>query len=123
MRRVQPAIQPILVTPDVDRLRRFYAGLFGGTEVLRHPAEGDVFYLGLTVGDSELGLVVNDKAAPDVPQRILLSIEVPDVDETLARIEPAGGTVLGPPNDMPWGQRVAHVHDPDGNQLNLTRTT
>jgi hypothetical protein len=23
---------------------------------------------------------------------------------------------------MPWGQRVAHVQDPDGNALNLTTT-
>jgi len=29
-------------------------------------------------------------------------------------------TVLGPPNDMPWGQRVAHILDPDGNTVNLT---
>jgi predicted enzyme related to lactoylglutathione lyase len=29
--------------------------------------------------------------------------------------------VLGPPNDMPWGQRVAHVHDPDGNMVNLVQ--
>ncbi len=31
-----------------------------------------------------------------------------------------GGRVLGPPNEMPWGQRVAHVLDPDGNTVNLT---
>ena len=36
-------------------------------------------------------------------------------------MEPAGGLVLGPPNDMPWGQRVAHIHDPDGNTINLTQ--
>jgi len=23
-------------------------------------------------------------------------------------------------NDMPWGQRVAHIQDPDGNTVNLT---
>ena len=124
MRRVQPAIQPILVTPDVDRLRRFYAGLFGGTEVLRHPAEGKVFYVGLQIGDSRLGVVDAADAPPaGTPQRMALSFEVEDVDALLDRVTELGGTVDGPPNDMPWGQRVAHVHDPDGNQLNLTRTT
>ena len=24
-------------------------------------------------------------------------------------------------NDMPWGQRVAHIKDPDGNVVNLTQ--
>ena len=85
------------------------------------PQEGDLFYLGLTVGDSELGLVVNDKSTPSGTQRLPLSIEVADVDDALARVEPAGGTVLGPPNDMPWGQRVAHCTDPDGNKINLTK--
>jgi predicted enzyme related to lactoylglutathione lyase len=45
---------------------------------------------------------------------------VPDVDAVLDQVEPAGGAVLGPPNDMPWGQRVAHILDPDGNAVNLT---
>jgi predicted enzyme related to lactoylglutathione lyase len=112
-------IQTIITTTDLDRLLHFYQQVFGATEVLRVPEEGDLFYLFLTVGDSELGLVVNDKAASG-EQRIVLSVEVPDVDDALARIEPAGGTVLGPPNDMPWGQRVAHCTDPDGNKVNLT---
>jgi uncharacterized glyoxalase superfamily protein PhnB len=29
--------------------------------------------------------------------------------------------VQGPPNDMAWGQRVAHVQDPDGTTVNLTQ--
>ena len=124
MATVQPAIQPIVVTRDVDRLQRFYAGLFGGTEVMRYPAEGKVFFVGLRVGDSVLGVVDEADAAPaDTPQRIALSFEVDDVDALLGRVGELGGTVDGPPNDMPWGQRVAHVHDPDGNQVNLTHTT
>ena len=114
-------IQTIITTTELDRLLRFYQQAFGATEVLRVPEEGDLFYLLLTVDDSELGLVVVDEATPGERQRILLSIAVPDVDDALARIEPAGGTVLGPPNDMPWGQRVAHCTDPDGNKINLTK--
>jgi len=114
-------IQTIITSADLDRLLRFYQQVFGATVVRRVPEEGDVFYLFLTVGDSELGLVVDDKATPGETQRIALSVEVPDVDDALARIAPAGGTVLGPPNDMPWGQRVAHCSDPDGNMVNLTK--
>ncbi|GAB2577023.1 hypothetical protein Aab01nite_12190 [Paractinoplanes abujensis] len=40
----------------------------------------------------------------------------------LPRVEASGGRVLGPTGDMPWGQWVAHVHDPDGNLVNLTAT-
>ncbi|WP_436693071.1 VOC family protein [Geodermatophilus sp. CPCC 205506] len=40
-----------------------------------------------------------------------------------ARVPELGGTASGPANDMPWGQRVAHVRDPDGNAVNLTSTS
>lgn len=119
-----PSIQPILVTRDIERLRRFYAGLFGGTEVFRTPEEGKLFYLGLRIGDSELGLVDEaDAPGADVPQRMALSFAVDDVDALLDKVTDLGGTVDGPPNDMPWGRRVAHVHDPDGNLVNLTHPT
>jgi predicted enzyme related to lactoylglutathione lyase len=54
---------------------------------------------------------------------MLLSAEVADVDACLLQVEGFGGRVLGPPNDMPWGERVAHVEDPDGNTVNLTQKT
>ena len=114
-------IQPIINTTALDRLLPFYQDVLGGKEFQRVPEEGDTFFLGLKLGDSELGLVVDENATPGEPQRILLSIEVPDVDALLPRVEAAGGQVLGPPTDMPWGQRVAHVTDPDGNMVNLTK--
>ena len=52
----------------------------------------------------------------------MLSIEVPRVDDALLKVESLGGRVQGPANDMPWGQRVAHVADPDGNVVNLTES-
>ncbi len=73
------------------------------------------------LGDSELGLVAEAAADLSAPQRILLSVDVDDVNSLLDRVEAAGGHVLGPSTDMPWGQRVAHLHDPDGNMVNLTQ--
>ena len=114
-------VTPILVTRDVERLRTFYATLFGAAEVLRFPEGGPVFYLGLRVGDSDLGISANDAVEVGEPVRVLLSVDVPDVDALLPRVAALGGSAPGPSNDMPWGQRVAHVTDPDGNALNLTQ--
>ncbi|MEU7305942.1 VOC family protein [Streptomyces sp. NPDC007206] len=114
-------IQSVILTADHDVLLGFYTKLFGAEEIFRVPEEGPVFYLGLRIGDSDLGLVAKanpgDRGAP----RILLSIGVDDVDETLGRVTALGGSVLDGPNDMPWGQRVAHIQDPDGNPVNLTQ--
>ncbi|TFV51607.1 VOC family protein [Blastococcus sp. TF02A_35] len=114
-------VQPIIVTPDLERLRAFYVGVLDATEVERFPEDGAVFYLGLRVGDSGLGLTADTTVAAGGPGRVLLSIEVPDVDALLPRVEALGGRSSGPANDMPWGQRVAHVSDPDGNAINLTQ--
>lgn len=115
-------VQPVLVTPDTQRLLAFYAGLLGAVETRRFPEDGPVFYLGLALGNSELGLVADADAQVGTPSRVFLSVEVDDVDELLGRVEAAGGRVRGPADDMPWGQRVAHVEDPDGNLVNLTHT-
>ncbi|MBB4981796.1 MULTISPECIES: VOC family protein [Streptomyces] len=114
-------IQPVIVTAHHDVLRDFYTKLFGAQEVSRVPEEGPVFYLGLRIGDTDLGLVARDDAGDGAAPRILLSIGVDDVDETLGRVTALGGSVGGGPTDMPWGQRVAHIKDPDGNPLNLTQ--
>ncbi|MGA4843376.1 VOC family protein [Streptomyces sp. G45] len=114
-------IQPMLITPDVIRLQAFYAQMFGAEQIARVPEEGPVFFVGLRVNDSELGLVADEKAPLDAPQRSLLSFRVDDVDSLLQRVRDLGGHVRGPANDMPWGERVAHVEDPDGNAVNLVQ--
>jgi predicted enzyme related to lactoylglutathione lyase len=114
-------IRPIIVTNDLDRLHAFYAGLLGADEIFRYPDEGPLFYVGLRLGDSELGLTADAGVRPGDPGRMLLSIEVPDVDAVLPKVTDLGGQAKGPANDMPWGQRVAHISDPDGNVVNLTQ--
>ena len=114
-------IQPVIVTADQDVLLCFYTNLFGAEEIFRIPAEGPAFYLGLRIGDTDLGLVAKADPGTGAAPRILLSIGVDDVDETLLRVTALGGSVRSGPSDMPWGQRVAHIQDPDGNPVNLTQ--
>jgi predicted enzyme related to lactoylglutathione lyase len=119
---VPATIRPVIVTADLDQLLAFYVGLLGAEENFRFPEEGPVFYVGLALGDSELGISSDPSVVPGSPGRMLLSIEVPDVDAMLPTVESLGGHGQGPANDMPWGQRVAHIADPDGNVVNLTQT-
>jgi predicted enzyme related to lactoylglutathione lyase len=113
-------VEPTIVTAHLERMLEFYSGLLGANERRRVPEEGPVFYVGLRIGNSDIGLV-SDAAAADAPAgKVLLSIEVADVDTLLPRVQGLGGAISGGPNDMPWGQRVAHIKDPDGNAINLT---
>jgi predicted enzyme related to lactoylglutathione lyase len=115
------SIQPIASTPDLHRLRAFYEAVLGAKQTLRVPEEGPEFYVELRIGSTALGLAQQDDTQIGEPVRIILSADVEDVDALLPIVEQAGGTVPAQPNDMPWGQRVAHVLDPDGNMLNLTK--
>ncbi len=114
-------IQPVIMTPDLDRLLGFYTALLGAVGTSRVPDEGPAFYVGLRVGNAELGLVSDADVETGTAQRILLSVDAGDVDGLLERVEALAGRALGQPNDMPWGQRVAHIRDPDGNAVNLTQ--
>lgn len=114
-------IQPVIMTRDLGRLLGFYTALLGAVEISRVPDEGPAFYVGLRIGNAELGLVSDAEAGTGTAQRMLLSVDAGDVDDLLRRVEALGGHVLGQPNDMPWGQRVAHIQDPDGNAVNLTQ--
>jgi predicted enzyme related to lactoylglutathione lyase len=120
---VPSTVQPTIITAHLERMLAFYGGLLGAKETQRVPPEGPVFYVGLRIGDTDLGLVSDDSVAEAPAGRILLSIEVPDVDALLPRVSGLGGELTGGPTDMPWGQRVAHIKDPDGNPVNLTTTT
>lgn len=114
-------VQPVIITADLNRLLAFYAELLGATQTSRVPDDGPGFFVGLRVGDSEIGLVANAEGAAGAAGRILLSIAVEDVDSLLEQVTALGGSVRGQPNNMPWGQRVAHIADPDGNTVNLTQ--
>jgi predicted enzyme related to lactoylglutathione lyase len=119
---VPSSIRPIIVTNDIERLHAFYTSLLGAEQILRYPEEGAPFYIGLKLDDAELGLSSDASVVPGDPGRMLLSIEIPDVDALLPKVEGLGGTATSGANDMPWGQRVAHIKDPDGNVVNLTQT-
>ncbi len=118
-------VQPVIVTPSMPLLLAFYKALLGAVEISRVPEDGPAFYVGLQIGNAELGVAADGDAQIDAPQRILLNVNVSDlgvgnVTGLLEHVEALGGRVLGPPNEMPWGQRVAHIQDPDGNTVNLT---
>ena len=110
---------------DVEATARFYRDLVGFTELFRLPEEGPAGYVGLILGESRLGLVDAQWPMDTIGiavgsgPRAELFVYVDDVDATAARAEEVGGRLLRPPGDMPWGERVAYVEDPEGNPVAL----
>ena len=116
---------PVLYASDVERVAAFYAAL-GFEEHFRLPDErGNAGFIALHRESAELG--VTSEASP----RMLAGIEpgpgprhelfvyVADVDATFSELRDAGTATLREPADMPWGERLAFVRDPEGNVVTL----
>ena len=109
---------PILSTPDLPRALRFYGGLLGGTVAYEFAGpDGELLYVGLEVGGSPLGLARGAGDQPPPQRTVSLWVYTDDCDAAIGRLRAAGVAVLEEPADQPWGERVARVADPDGNEV------
>ena len=118
---------PIVYVSDVLRAEAFYVQL-GFRRAYQHPPEGEPGFVNLRLGDAELGLV-HERSLADLlgrtrgdGPRFEVFVYVPDVDEAVERLR-ASVTVLREAEDMPWGERLAYVADPDGNPVALAATS
>ena len=110
---------PIITTADLSRALGFYRDLLGGTVTYEFPGpDGEPGYVGMNLGSSHLGIGREPSFAPAGERRaISLWIYVEDCDATVERLRVAGTSVTEEPTDQPWGERVARVLDPDGNEV------
>ncbi len=115
---------PVVYATDVRRTARFWERL-GFVRFFELPAEGEPGYIGLRRGGSELAVVSSDWPAEQYRlelghgPRFEMFVYVDDIDGLLPALRAEGITVLRDPADMPWGERIASIADPDGNPVAL----
>jgi len=118
---------PVIYVRDVPRALDFYAGLLGFEQRYQFPPEGDAVYVGMHRDGASLGIVHESSPQQLIGQgmgdgpRFELFVYVDAVDETVDRARGAGVPVLREPEDMPWGERLAFVADPEGNPVTLAQ--
>jgi lactoylglutathione lyase len=103
---------PIIESRDIGRSAAFYEDAFGFEHTYRFPDEGDVEYVYLERKGSGLGI-----AGGTGRGGFSLCVYVEDVDEAAERLRSLGATELRPPEDQPWGERMASYADPDGHTV------
>lgn len=109
---------PILNSRNLPQLVRFYEDALDATVEYRFASGDEDDYVSLRLGTEALGIGRVPDAATD-GDRVALWFYVDDVDAAHAAWVLVGGESVQPPQDMPWGERVAQVRDPDGNLANL----
>jgi lactoylglutathione lyase len=108
----------------VPRTARFYETL-GFERHFQLPPDGDPGYVGLRRGVYEVAVVAEDwprqqyRASIADGVRFEMFVYVDELDRLIEHLRADGAAVLCDPADMPWGERVAYVADPDGNPVAL----
>ena len=110
----------MLGTEDAKALTAFYAKIFGD------PQWNDGGFTGWKIGDNYLMIGEHSevKGRNEMPGRIILNFETPDVKKEFARIKKTGATVVAEPykpGPMPDGAEfwLATFEDLDGNYFQL----
>lgn len=121
-----PRVSPYLRLAGAAAAIDFYTGVFGFTERGRMPGpDGLIGHAELELGDS---LVMLADEMPDNGMvgpgqtggsGVMISMYVEDVDDVTKRAVDAGATVVSPPSDQFYGDRLAVLQDPFGHMWSL----
>ena len=101
-----------LTTPDVEIALTFYERVLPWTYESTATAMG-TYHVAKVSGHDAAGLMAAASGS-ETPALWSVFVRVASVDETLAAVTNAGGTVLAPPFDIPGGARVGVAADPLG---------
>jgi lactoylglutathione lyase len=114
---------PVVYVEDAQRSAAFYERL-GFVRHFELPPD-EPGYIGLRRGEAEISVVLRSWPQETLgvsfgeAPRFELYTYVDDVDASVAELREAGVPVLREPQDMPWGERIGYVADPDGNPVAL----
>lgn len=121
-----PCVTPYLVVKGATAAINFYKQIFKAKEKYRLSApDGHIGHAELTIGKSEIFLadeapMAGSLAPPTVGGTpVQLHLEIPNVDDVIARAVAAGATVLRPAADQFYGDRAGVIADPFGHRWYL----
>jgi predicted enzyme related to lactoylglutathione lyase len=100
-----------LITPDKDRAKEFYGGLFGWTG--EDTGEEFGFYTLVKLGDEQIAGMMNPNQ-PETPPVWMPYFDVTDADAVTSAATEAGAQVMMPVTPIPTVGRFAVLSDPQG---------
>jgi lactoylglutathione lyase len=115
---------PILTTRRFGPMLAFYRDLLDAKVEYEFPApDGEPGYVGLQLGDAHLGIGRDPDSTAPASARFSLWVYADNCDVAVERLRGAGVKIVAEPADQPWGERIARVRDPDGNDVLIGQRT
>jgi PhnB protein len=111
-------LQAFLHPTKADQVIEFLKRALGAEDLGRAVSpEGQLLHATIKIGDSTLEM--SDAVGPYQPMPTMFYLYVADADALYRRALDAGATSISEPVDQSYGERVAAVQDPSGNQWYL----
>ena len=115
---------PVIYARDVPQSAAFWEQL-GFTRRYSYP-DNDPGYISLRRDGFDVAVTTAEWAARygltfGTDPRFEMFVYVDELDRIVEELRAGGAEVLREPADMPWGERVAYVTDPDGNPVALAQ--
>jgi predicted enzyme related to lactoylglutathione lyase len=110
-----------LIAADIKSMVGFYEKLTGQSAEWLAPVFAEIVTPAATlaIGSADtVALFSPGSAEPAANRTAIIEFQVDDVDAELARLKGAA-TVVQEPKMMPWGNRAAQFHDPEGTLVGL----
>jgi len=121
---VNREVFPIINCRSLAPVRLFYEAVFGATLDFEFEHGGEPVYVTLAVGDGKVALglgtgpaMYGETPLPATGHAVDLCLYVADLEATVESAPRSGGRVVTPPQDTPWGERIAYLQDPEGTML------
>ena len=119
----QPVVHFEIIGKDGDALKRYYSELFGWEIDDDNPMKYGVVQRDGNTNADGIGIAGGVGAGPEgYDGHVTFYIEVPDVEESLAKAESLGGTRMMGPDEVMEGLVIGLFNDPQGNLIGVVRT-
>jgi predicted enzyme related to lactoylglutathione lyase len=111
----QPVVHFEVIGKDAEKLQSYYAELFGWQIDANNPMKYGIVQRDGNTNSDGVGIGGGIGTGPDgYDGHVTFYVEVPDVEEALARAESLGGSrMMGPEEPMP-GLEIGLFNDPEG---------
>ena len=114
-----------LFTDDLAEAKRFYLNVFAMPIVHEDPTSIAFAFPNVVVNlvaaaETPELIAPATVGGPGTPARMMITLEVDDVDAACERLRARGVELLNGPLDRPWGPRTAAFADPSGHCWELS---
>ena len=119
----QPVVHFEIVGQDADKLHAYYAELFGWEIDDNNPMKYGIVERGSASTPDGIGIGGGVAGGPEgYDGHVTFYVEVPDVEEALAKAESLGGTRTMGPEKVMEGIEIGLFGDPEGHIVGVVKS-